>query len=157
MVKYGIYGLVAIGFGAFLASTPILAHHEILGKFDDKKPMTLRGNVTKVDWANPHVHVFINVTSGTTVNNWAIELESPVDLGKAGWKLDTVKPGDGLTVQGITARNGTRQIWANSVVMTTGNKKVFDVPAPAAPKAAAAVRGRRADVSQAPARAHPSP
>src|SRR5713226_7687619 len=112
-MKYGVYGLVAVGLGAFLIATPMVAHHEILGKFDDKKPTTLKGTVTKVDWANPHVHVFINVSTGNTVNNWAIELESPVDLGKAGWKMDSVKPGDALTVQGIPARNGTRQVWAN--------------------------------------------
>ncbi len=136
-MRYGIYGLVAVGFGTLLAVTPVLGHHEILGKFDDKKPMTLKGTVTKVDWANPHVHIFINVTSGTNVSNWAVELESPVDLGKAGWKLDTVKPGDALTVQGITARNGTRQVWANSVVMGTTNKKIFDIPAVAAARPAA--------------------
>ena len=131
-MKYGVYGLLTVGLGAFFSVTPVLAHHEILGKFDDKKPTTLRGTVTKVDWANPHVHIFIEVPSGTTTNNWAVELESPVDLQKAGWKLDSVKPGDALTVQGIAARNGSRQVWGNSVVMTSTNKKVFDVPAQAA-------------------------
>jgi len=128
-MKYGVYGVLAVALGAFISVNTALAHHEILGKFDDKKPMTLKGTVSKIDWANPHVHVFINVPAGPTVNNWAVELESPVDLQKAGWKIDSVKPGDALTVQGIVARNGSRQIWGNSVVMTATNKKVFDVPA----------------------------
>src|SRR5437867_5327620 len=127
-MKYGVYGVAAVALGAFISVNTALAHHEILGKFDDKKPMTLKGTVSKVDWANPHVHIFINVPAGPTVNNWAVELESPVDLQKAGWRLDSVKPGDALTVQGIVARNGTRQIWGNSVVMTATNKKIFDVP-----------------------------
>jgi Family of unknown function (DUF6152) len=134
-MKCRVYGLVAVGFAAFLASRPLFAHHEILAKFDDKKPMTLRGTVTKVDWANPHVHIFMNVQNGNNIANWAVELESPVDLGRAGWTRDALKPGDGLTVQGITARNGSRQVWANSVVMTAGNKKLFDgakTPTPAA-------------------------
>src|SRR4030095_6087615 len=134
-MKCRIYGLVAVGFAAFLASRPLLAHHEILAKFDDKKPMTLRGNVTKVDCANPHVHVFMNVTSGTSMANWAVELESTVDLGRAGWTRDTVKPGDALTVQGLAARNGSRQVWGNSVVLASTNKRVFDgaiAPKPAA-------------------------
>src|SRR5438132_1193524 len=131
-MKYGVYGVAAVALGAFISVSTALAHHEILGKFDDKKPMTLKGTVSKIDWANPHVHVFINVPAGPTVNNWAVELESPVDLQKAGWKIDSVKPGDALTVQGTVARNGSRQIWGNSVVMTATNKKVFDLPAQAA-------------------------
>src|SRR6266545_1203536 len=98
-MKYCVYGLLAVAFSAFVATRPLLAHHEILAKFDDKKPMTLKGTITKVDWANPHVHIFMNVQNGTTVSNWAIELESPVDLGRAGWNRDSVKPGDALTVQ----------------------------------------------------------
>src|SRR5215831_10453109 len=113
-MKYRIYGLLAVGIGAFLAARPIVAHHEILAKFDDKKPMTLRGTVTKVDWANPHVHIFMNVQNGNNVANWAVELDSTIDLGRGGWSRDTVKAGDALTVQGIVARNGTRQVWGNS-------------------------------------------
>src|SRR5215510_11466667 len=125
-MRYRLYGLVAVGFGVFLAARPLIAHHEILAKFDDKKSMTVKGVVTKVDWANPHVHIFMNVTIGNNVANWAVELESPVDLGRGGWGRDSVKPGDELTVQGLAARNGSRQVWANSVVMTAGNKKLFD-------------------------------
>src|SRR5213594_2338863 len=89
MMKYRVYGILAVGFGAFLAARPLVAHHEILAKFDDKKPMTLKGTITKVDWANPHVHIFMNVQNGNAVANWAVELESPVDLGKAGWTRDS--------------------------------------------------------------------
>ena len=59
-MKYRIYGALAVGL-AFFTARPLIAHHEILAKFDDKKAMTLRGTVTKVDWANPHVHIFMNV------------------------------------------------------------------------------------------------
>src|SRR5438552_9995457 len=137
-MKHRIYGLLTVGFGAFLAVQPLLAHHEILAKFDDKKPMTLKGTVTKLDWANPHVHIFLNVQNGNNLSNWAVELESPVDLGRGGWTRDAVKPGDALTVQGLAARNGSRQVWANSVVMTTGNKKLFDGATPPKPAANAA-------------------
>jgi hypothetical protein len=126
MMKYRVYGLLAVGFGAFLAARPLAAHHEILAKFDDKKPQTLKGTITKIDWANPHVHIFMNVQNGNAVSNWAVELESPVDLGRGGWTRDSVKIGDALTVQGLAARNGSRQVWANSVATTTNNKKLFD-------------------------------
>src|ERR1700686_1355778 len=74
IMKFRVYGLVAVALGAFLAATPLIAHHEIAAKFDDKKSVTLKGTVTKLDWANPHVHIFINVPNGTAVANWAVEL-----------------------------------------------------------------------------------
>src|SRR6185295_13992619 len=98
-------------------------------KFDDKKPVTLKGTVTKVDWLNPHVHLFVNVADGTKLTNWAIELESTVDLRRGGWNRDSVKPGESITVEGILARDGSKQAWGNSVVITGTGKKVFDVPA----------------------------
>ena len=68
-MKSGICGLLpAVGLGVLLAAAPLVAHHAIQAKFDDKKPMTLKGLVTKVDWLNPHVHVFMNVQDGNTVN-----------------------------------------------------------------------------------------
>ena len=53
--------LATIGALLLLASTTGVAHHAISAKFDDKKPTTLNGIVTLVDWRNPHVHVFLNV------------------------------------------------------------------------------------------------
>jgi Family of unknown function (DUF6152) len=104
---------------------PLPAHHAIAAKFDTAKPVTLKGTVTVVDWANPHVHVFVNVPEGIGMTNWAVELESPVDLQRGGWTRTTLKPGDAITVQGISARDGSKQAWGNSVVMDDGGKRVF--------------------------------
>src|SRR5581483_9884424 len=94
------------------AAVTVTAHHEILAKFDDKKPVTLTGIVTLLDWRNPHVHVYIDVHDAKgPVNNWAIELESPIDLQRNGWTKETLRPGDNVTVEGISARNGSRQAW----------------------------------------------
>jgi len=108
-----------------LTTMPLRAHHAIAAKFDAAKPVTLKGTVTVVDWANPHVHVFVNVPEGTSITNWAIELESPIDLQRSGWNRTTLKPGDGITVQGILAKDGSRQAWSNSVVMDNGGRRVF--------------------------------
>ena len=120
--------------GVLLAVIPGLAHHEILGKFDDKKPITLNGIVTDVDWKNPHVHVFMNVKDAKGgVLNWAIELESPIDLQQSGWSRDTVQPGDAITVRGMSARNGSRQAWGESVVVSKTGKRVLNMTATAPP------------------------
>lgn len=108
-----------------LASAAVSAHHPVPGKFDDKKPITLTGIVTMVDWRNPHVHIFMNVASGGETLNWAVELESPIELARNGWTSDAVQPGDRITVQGIAARNGSRQVWGNSVVLTGTNRRVY--------------------------------
>ena len=120
-----------------------------LAKFDDTKPITLNGIVTLVDWRNPHVHVFMNVqdAQGQLVN-WAVELESPIDLQQSGWTRDTLQPGDAITVQGIAARNGSRQVWGRSIVMTATGKAGAerarrDAAAGAAAAAADAALARR--------------
>jgi hypothetical protein len=120
---------LAIGVILSTALVPVSAHHVITAKFDPAKTVTLNGTVVSIDWANPHAHLFVNVSSGGTITNWAIELESPIDLQKGGWNRDTVKIGDAVTIQGITARDGSKQAWANSVVLTAGNKKVFTIAA----------------------------
>ena len=74
------------------------AHHPILGKFDQNARRTLEGIVTKVDWRNPHAHIFINITEGGETVNWAVELESPSELHLSGWSRDTLAPGDAIVV-----------------------------------------------------------
>jgi hypothetical protein len=123
--------------GMLLTATRSAAHHEILGKFDDKKPVTLSGVVTLVDWKNPHVHIFMNVKDAKGVLNWAIELDSPIELQQSGWNQDTVKPGETITVTGMAARNGSRQAWGSSVVLGGTGKRVLNAnltPPPAPPQ-----------------------
>jgi len=120
-------GWLAGGVGLLLAVAPVLAHHNITGKFDPSKTRTLRGVVTKLDWANPHVHILMDVVNGKIVTNWAVELESTLDLERSGWNLNTLKPGDEITVQGMTARNGTSQIWGDSVALTGTGRRVLNV------------------------------
>ena len=110
------------------------AHHAKSAKFDDTKPMTLTGVVTLVDWRNPHVHIFVNVKDQKGVVNWAAELESPIELEQNGWSHETLQPGANVTIRGVAARNGSRQVWANSVTVS-GGKAVFTVKPPTPPAA----------------------
>src|SRR5215831_2867274 len=112
-----------------LSTIPVFAHHEILAKFDSTKPQTLKGTVTKVDWTDPHVHVLVNVPDGTRLVNWAVELESPVDLERSGWDRFSLKPGDAITVQGMRARDGSLQVWGNSIALASTGRRVLNVSA----------------------------
>jgi hypothetical protein len=129
-MKYSVGGFLILILTLSLVSVPMLAHHAISAKFDSNKPVTLRGFVTRVDWANPHAHVFMDIVgTGGSVSNWAIELASPIDLQQSGWTRDSLKPGDEITVQGIAAKDGSRQVWGNSVVLTGTGRRVYDTAA----------------------------
>ncbi|MDR2213195.1 MAG: hypothetical protein LBE21_06180 [Pseudomonadales bacterium] len=110
-----------------LAAHPALAHHPVQAKFDAAQQASFNGLVTEVDWANPHVHVFVNRTDLPGTPNWAIELPSPVELEWAGWRPDTLVAGDSISVEGPLARNGSEQIWADSI-RKAGGSEVFTLP-----------------------------
>ena len=129
----------AVAIAALAASPASYAHHALTAKFDASKRIELEGIVTLVDWRNPHVHVFVNVRSGEELLNWAVELEGPVALRKSGWTRDTLRPGDAISVQGIAALDGTRQVWGESVIATATGKQVLNLVS-TTPVAAAAPR-----------------
>ena len=136
-----VTGVLAAVLAIFvLAGAPGLAHHSVAAKFDESKSMTITGIVTNVDWRNPHVHVFVNVRGPKNEwLNWAVELESPIDLQESGWNRESVQPGDSVTVQGFTARNGSRQVWSNRMTLTQTGRQVLNVK-PSTPPAPLAKR-----------------
>jgi hypothetical protein len=118
-------GPAALAVAGLIASAAS-AHHPISAKFDAAKRTTLSGIVTLVDWRNPHAHLFVNVPGENgAVANWAIELESPILLRRSGWAEDTLVPGDAVNVAGIAARDGTRQLWAESLVQSATGRRVL--------------------------------
>jgi hypothetical protein len=109
-----------LGLAAFIVSaTPaLLAHHSFAAEYDSKKPITLKGIVTRVEWMNPHAYFYVDVTDekGTTVN-WAFEMGPPNGLQKSGWNRNTMKIGDEVVVEGTLAKDGSKQANARSVTM----------------------------------------
>jgi len=119
---------------AILAIVPSLAHHSIAAKFDRTKPITLSGAVTEIDWANPHAHVFVNVKEpGGRTTNWAVELESTVDLEKSGWMRNTLQIGDVVTVEGFRSKDGSSNGNAQIVTLTNSGQRLFAASSQAQP------------------------
>ena len=137
MIRHAVSGSASLGVGLFFLIAPMSAHHVPAAKFDPAKPVTLKGVVTKVEWLNPHVHIFVN-TAGANPENWAIELESTVDLKRSGWTRDTLKVGDAIAVEGIAARDGSTTAWGNSVVVAATGRRVFTVTPAEPPRVDAA-------------------
>ena len=104
----------------------LFGHHSGAAEFDSSKPIDLTGVVTKVEWTNPHAHFYIDVKdSDGNVVNWNLELASPNILIRNGWKRDSIKPGDTVTVTGSRARKSPTVGIANTIVFPDGHKLNF--------------------------------
>ena len=112
---------------ALMAVKPMLAHHSFDAEYDSKKTTTISGFVTKLDWVNPHAFVFIDTKDeGGAVKNFKVEMGPPYALVRGGWKRDTVKIGDKVTVQGAAlAKDGSNAAGSEQttfMVLTDGQK-----------------------------------
>lgn len=110
---------------AALSSGTAAAHHSFAAEFDGDKPVTLTGIVTKVEWTNPHVWFYVNVRDQETgeVVNWGAEMGPPHGLQRRGWRRNTLKIGEEVTIDGFLARNGSKRVNARTVTLTaTGGR-----------------------------------
>jgi len=112
---------------ASLLATSAHAHHSFPAQYDVAKPIALTGKVTKVEWTNPHIFIYIDVADEKTgaVVNWALEMGGPNALLRLGWKRDSLKPDDLISVEGSLARDGTPLANAKSIVMVSTGKKML--------------------------------
>ena len=115
--------VLVVAFGFLLVSTPLDAHHGG-SMFDMKNSITMKGTVTRFEWANPHVMIFADVKDNRgNVQKWAVETRGgPNVLTKAGWTKDTLKPGDQVTLIGHQAKNGTSTMRLAKVVLANGQE-----------------------------------
>lgn len=106
---------------------PAYAHHSFPAQYDVEKPITLTGRVTKVEWTNPHIFIYIDVPNEATGEsvNWALEMGGPNALLRLGWKRDSLKPDDLVTVEGSLARDGSNLANAKSIVMVESGKRML--------------------------------
>jgi hypothetical protein len=111
--------------GVLAAPIAAWAHHAFAAEFDEKKPIKLQGQVTKMEWINPHswIHIEVKDTDGK-VTSWMIEGGSPNIMLRRGFTKNSLLPGTTILVEGYLAKNGTNKANGNSITFTDG-KKLF--------------------------------
>jgi hypothetical protein len=119
MKSYLLGGLIVAG--VLMSAVQSSAHHSFAAEFDRAKPVKMTGIVTKLEWTNPHVWFYINVKDVATgkVTNWGAEMGPPHGLQRNGWRRETLKIGEEVTVDGWLAKNGSNRMNANTVTLTS--------------------------------------
>lgn len=98
-----------------LAPTAVLAHHSLQEQFDTSRTITLTGAVEKIDWRNPHMRLFLDVPGAGSKVTWEVEMGPPHLQMINGWKIDTYRRGDRVSVDAYPARDGSNFAYGTKV------------------------------------------
>ena len=102
---------------------PAYAHHGFVSWFDMSKSVTVKGTVTSFDWTNPHSYIYFDVKDEKGgIQKWSAELGALAMLSRAGWRKDTLKPGDEITATGNPAKDGKPIMHLDKVVLANGQE-----------------------------------
>jgi hypothetical protein len=131
MRTHFLAAVLAAGCGLLLPAVPAFAHHSFAAEYDENKPVTVTGVVTKIDWENPHFHFYLDVKDEAgNIVHWKLEGFPPNMLVRQGWKRDvTMKPGDTVTVFGWRARDGSNLAHSREITWADGRKMTSGPPA----------------------------
>ena len=117
--------VVVVGL-AWLLTVPTSAHHSFAAEFDANLPISLTGVVTKIEWSNPHVWFFIDVTDESgSIANWGWEMGSPNGLMRQSWTRNSMAIGDIVSVEGSGAKDGGNRANARVVLLSATGERLF--------------------------------
>jgi hypothetical protein len=124
--------MVRTSFGAIAAAVivaagmTVAAHHSISAEFDANRPVTFTGVVKQVDWMNPHIYTHVEVKSADgAVVVYKVEGGPPNSLFRQGWRRDSLKPGDTVTVSGLRAKIETSMNIGVATITTEDGRRIF--------------------------------
>ena len=105
-----------------LAAAPAIAHHSVDAEFDRTKPVEIKGTVTKVEWMNPHIWIYLDVKDANgKIAKWQFEGGAPNSLRRNGVKRSALKEGDTITIKGVMAKAGANTGHASTVTFADGH------------------------------------
>ena len=111
--------------GLLGASFPVFAHHSFQAEYDQSKPLTLVGKITKVLNDNPHGWIYLDARNAQgRVVNWALEIPAPNVLRRNGYDRSIfetlVTSGEEVTVTAYAAKDGSKHAWAGGLTRADG-------------------------------------
>ncbi len=93
---------------ALLCALPLAAHHAVSAEFNSDKMVTLKGVVSKVDWVNPHIFIYVDVKDESgKVSTWRLQSLPPMFFKGSGLTKDKLMDGSEVTVTAFPAKDGT--------------------------------------------------
>lgn len=123
---------------AFVLSwtTPVAAHHSFEVEYDVRKPVTAAGVISKVEWTNPHMRVYVDVTDEKgVVTTWNLELGSPNSVLRRGWKRADLQVGEKIAFKAFGGRKILTRAVADTITLSDGRAFTGAGGAPDAPRA----------------------
>jgi hypothetical protein len=117
----GLYPAIALTLLAFARVAPSYGHHSF-AMFDQGRQVTLQGTVREFQWTNPHAWIHIVVSNADGLKDtWQVELNSPNNLKRQGWKSSSIKPGDQVTLVLNPLKDGSKGGLFISVTLPDGS------------------------------------
>jgi len=115
--------VILLGVGFLLAVRPVVAHHAFAAEFDAKRPIKLKGTITKMEWINPHTWIHIDVKRPNgKVERWMIEGGPPNALYRRGFTKDSLPLGIEIVVEGFQAKDGSMRGNGRDLTFPDGRK-----------------------------------
>lgn len=107
-----------------LGTMPVWAHHSFAAEYDSGQLITLKGTVSKVEWTNPHIYVYLDVKdAGGKVTTWSLEGYPPNTLKRTGFSRDLLKIGDEITATAYKSKDGSNTGAGREFTFADGSKK----------------------------------
>jgi len=114
--------------GLTVPGMPAVAHHSLFAVFDENQSVTLKGVISKVEWVNPHVYLYIDVVDAAgTASTWSIETFPPNTLRRGGLTRDKLGLGENVTLLGYAARNGSQLAFLRKITFADGHEVLISL------------------------------